>query len=91
MIYKIEFKKKTKKIFDKLDISVKLRIIEYLEKVASSEKPRAYGKKLSGNLKGYTSFRVANKYRIVAEIKDSELVIYVVAVAKREIVYDDIE
>jgi mRNA interferase RelE/StbE len=48
--------------------------------------PRAYGKALSGNLKGAWRYRVGD-YRIIAEIGDEELVILVVAVGHRREVY----
>ena len=88
--YKIKWKAKAKNKFDKLDKVIQLRITEYLKKIVVSENPRAYGKRLDGNLKGFTSFRMG-KYRIITEIKDNELIIYIVSVGKREIVYDDID
>jgi len=88
MAYEIKWSKTAGKQFDRLDNVIRIRITEYLEKVAKN--PRAYGKGLDGNLKGFTSFRVG-KYRVVAKIKDNELIIYIVSVGKRETIYDDID
>jgi len=87
MVYQIKFKDKAKKIFNNLDNSIKLRITKYLEKVANSENPKTFGKGLEDNLVNLWSYRVG-KYRIVAEIKDKELIIYIVSVGKRETIYD---
>jgi len=89
MVYKITFSKRAEKQFDKLDKVIQSRITEYLKKVAVSENPRAFGKGLDGNLKGFTSYRIADKYRVVAKIKDKELIIYIISVGKRETIYDD--
>ena len=75
MAYKIKWSKRAEKQFDRLDNVIRIRITEYLEKIVVAENPRAYGKGLDGNLKGFTSFRVG-KYRVVTRIKDNELIVY---------------
>jgi len=91
MAYKIKWSKTAEKQFNKLDKPIRERINEYLEKVANSKNPKAFAKSLRNNYSGLCSFRVADKYRIIAEIQDDKLIIYIVSVGKREIVYDDID
>ena len=87
MAYQIKFSEKAKKDFKKLDNVIQLRITKYLKKV--SETPKAFGKALEDELVGFWSYRVADKYRIVVEIQDDKLIIYIVAVGKRETIYDE--
>jgi len=88
--YKIEWKAKAEKSFDKLSSSIKLQINKYLKKVASLENPRAFGKALEKNLTGFWSYRVG-KYRIIVDIQDDKLIVYIVAVGKRETIYEDVD
>jgi len=88
--YKVQWSKKAEKMFNKLDSSVKSRINEYLKKVVSSENPRAFGKGLDENLVGFTSYRIG-KYRVIVDIQDDKLIVYIVAVGKRETIYEDVD
>jgi len=89
MVYQIKFKEKARKEFNKLDKVIQLRIINYLNKVAESGTPTAFGKGLEEDLVGLWSYRVADKYRVVVEIQDDKLIICIVAVGKRETIYDE--
>ena len=86
MTYKIEIDKKAEKDFDALDNAVRKQVIKFLEKLEKVENPRAFGEKLTGNLAGYWKYRVGD-YRIVAEIQDDKLVIFVISIGKRETIY----
>ncbi len=72
--------------FLKLDKSVQKLILKYLLKISNSGSPKAYAKSLSGNLSGLYRYRVGN-YRIIAEIKDKELIIYALSVGHRSTIY----
>jgi len=59
----------------KLDKQIADQITRTLEeKVAGSEDPRAFGKALTGELKGFWRYRMGD-YRVICELKDRELVI----------------
>ena len=79
MAYKVEIDKKAEKDFDSLDNSIRIKIDNYLKKLANAENPKVYGKQLTGNLAGYWSYRVVN-YRIIADIQDDKLVVYVISI-----------
>lgn len=57
-----------------------------MEKVGQLEDPRAIGKALSANLRGFWRYRVSN-YRIICEIDDDKLIICVVEVNHRKNIY----
>ncbi len=86
MAWQIRFETKAEKEFSALDNSIKIRILKYLKKLETCEDPRAFGKPLTENLSGYWRYRVGT-YRIISRIHDTELIILLLAVKKREIVY----
>lgn len=72
----------------KLDNSVSSTIYTWVRKnLDGTTNPRAHGKGLTGNLKGFWRYRVG-KYRLIAEIRDSEIIIEIVNVGHRANVYD---
>ena len=82
---------KTTKTFDKeikkLDKHTQKLIISYLFKnLQGSENPRAYGKGLTGDLKGLWRYRVSD-YRILCEIRDNELIVIAIEVGNRKDIY----
>jgi mRNA interferase RelE/StbE len=60
------------------------RILE--ERVARSANPRAYGKALTGELKGFWRYRIGD-YRVICELKDRELIILALAIGHRREIY----
>ena len=61
----------------------------YLNKdVLNLEHPKVFGKALRNNKKGLWRYRV-DKFRIICKLEEDKLIILVVAVAKRDIVYED--
>lgn len=84
--YKIQFNNIAMKQFEKLDNSIKLKIVKLLKKLENVENPQAYGKALKNNLAGIHRYRVDN-YRILVEFKDNELIILVVKIGKRAVIY----
>ena len=87
--WKIEFDTKAQKQFDKLDKQSQKKVQSYLNKdVLNLEHPKVFGKALRNNKKGLWSYRV-DKFRIICKLEEDKLIILVVAVAKRDIVYED--
>lgn len=75
MKFEVLYRKKVKKSIGKLDTSIKILIKSRIDKnLVNTENPRLYGKALTGNLRNYRRYRVGN-YRIIAEIKDNELIV----------------
>ena len=56
------------------------------EKLPASDDPRSFGKKLSGSLQMFWSYRVG-EYRILAKIKDTTLIVSVIHVGHRKDIY----
>ena len=88
MAYAVRFSSTVLKKLGKMDAKVYTRLMNWVEtNLEGCTNPRQHGKALTNNLKEYWSYRVG-KYRLVAKIRDNELLIYMVRVDKREDVYD---
>jgi len=78
--------------FDKaarrLDRAVLRRVKAYLEQVCQLDDPRQRGKGLTGDLAGYWRYRVGD-WRVIAEIRDEELIIIAIGLGHRSTVYRD--
>lgn len=87
-MYNLETTEEFDKQFKKLDKSVQQMIARWIRKhLENCDDPRSTGKGLVGNLKGYWRYRIGN-YRLIAEIRDNELIIIAVSIAHRSEVYD---
>ena len=86
LAWKVELTDTAKKQLARLDKTQALRITKYLRRVMLLEDPRDTGKALTGNLRTYWRYRVGD-YRVVCEIRDSELVIVAVLIGQRSEVY----
>ena len=64
------------------------RVGELFERLQTLDNPRDAGKALMANLKGLWIYRVGN-VRVIARIKDVELLILVVKIGLRKDVYGD--
>jgi mRNA interferase RelE/StbE len=70
-----------------MDRTVQIKILNFLYKrLLPSNNPRLFGKALTGKWTNYWSYRVGD-YRILADIKESELVVLVIHVDHRRHVY----
>lgn len=88
MIWKIEFDADVEKDLRKLGHTAQKRILTYLkDKLMHVNDPRTLGKPLSGDLSGLWRYRVGD-YRILAQIEDETLIIFVIHVGHRKNVYD---
>ena len=83
---RIIYSEEAVKSLKKLDRPVQKLIISYMDKIALLEEPRARGKVLSANLRGFWRYRVGD-YRILCEIQDEKLIICVVNIDHRKNIY----
>jgi mRNA interferase RelE/StbE len=87
LAWKIEFEQDAIRQLNRLDKSVRHRIVEYLEaRVAASDDPRKFGKLLRGDKSGFWSYRVGD-YRVICLLEHQGSVIVVVSVGHRRDVY----
>lgn len=85
MGYRVKYADSAWKAIAKLDTPLQKRILEFVDKVEASINPRFSGKALKGNDKEWR-YRVGD-YRLVCEIKDQELIVWMVRVGHRREVY----
>ncbi len=88
MAWRIEYDAGAKKDLSRLDRQIAQRILEFLGgRVAKLEDPRSIGEALKGSVLGdFWKYRVGD-YRIIAEIQDKSLRIYVIEIGNRKEVY----
>jgi mRNA interferase RelE/StbE len=88
MAWKIEFAPDAAKELGKLGPVVARRINSFLkDRIAPSENPRSFGEALKGSKLGeFWKYRVGD-YRIVCNIEDTTITIYVVRIGHRREIY----
>ena len=87
MKYKLMYSEKAQKQLNRLDYSIKSKILKYIDQnLFNTDNPKKFGKALRYNLKGFQRYRVEN-YRIIAKIEEDKLVILIVQVNKRDKIY----
>jgi mRNA interferase RelE/StbE len=88
MAWRIEYDAGAQKDLSKLDKHIARRIVGFLgQRVAKLDDPRSIGAALRGsNLGDFWKYRVGD-YRIIAEIQDNALLIYVVQIGDRKEIY----
>ena len=87
MIYQIVTTDKFDKSFKKTDKQTQKIIKAWIEKnLVGCENPRIHGKGLTANKSGQWRYRVGD-YRILAEIRESELVLVLVEIGHRSRIY----
>ena len=86
MAWTLEYEAFARRQLRKLRKEVGTRITAAIEEIAASENPRLRGIAMTGRYAGYWRYRVG-EYRVIAQIKDRQLVIWVVAVGHRREVY----
>ena len=85
MAYKATLSSDAAKTFRKLDQPVQKRIAALVSKIEKSINPRFSGKALVGRDKEWR-YRVGD-YRLICEIRDKELIIWIVDIGHRSEVY----
>ena len=83
---RVKYSETALKSLKKLDKHTQKLIITYMDNIEKLEEPRARGKALSANLKGFWRYRVSD-YRIICEIIDDELIICVIDLDHRKQIY----
>ncbi len=87
MAWRIELAETAKKQFSGLDRPVQERIRKYLhERIATTADPRDLADSLKSNLASLWKYRVGD-YRIVAEIREEEVLVLIVRIGHRSKVY----
>ena len=85
--YRVEYTEKAVKNLRKLDKHTRRLIIAWIDKnIENCENPRVHGKGLVENKSGQWRYRIGD-YRVICEIKDSEVIVLVLEVGHRREVY----
>jgi mRNA interferase RelE/StbE len=85
--YSVIFSETADKQLSKMDRYVAKRILDWAEKyLEGTTNPRMQGRGLTGNLSGFWRYRVG-KYRLIADIRDDEIVIEIISVGHRSNIY----
>lgn len=88
MRWKVQISDQALKELKKLDRVDRELILSYLEqRVEGCSNPRAFGKPLRENLSGSWRYRVG-QYRLICDIEDAVVTVYVVTVGHRRAIYD---
>lgn len=88
MSWKVRYSSKVLKGFKKLDPHARKRIREIIDsKIATLTDPRSLGKDLKE--RNLWRYRVGD-YRIIAKLRDNELVILVIKIGHRKNVYKNV-
>jgi mRNA interferase RelE/StbE len=86
--YRVVIQEGAIKTLKKMDGAVRRLILAYLRsRLEGIEDPRLIGKALVGGRAGQWRYRVGD-YRILAEIRDEEIAIYVFKIGHRRDVYE---
>jgi len=87
--FTVGFTKSASKQLEKLDRAQKDLILDWTEEVLEGcENPRSVGESLTKELSKYWRYRVGH-YRLLAEIRDNDVLILVAHVGHRKNVYKD--
>ena len=89
MKYKVILSEKARKALKKLDKQTSSLIIGWIEKnLEGCENPRIHGKGLTSNRSGQWRYRIGD-YRLICEIQDKKIIIYVLEVGHRKKIYNN--
>jgi mRNA interferase RelE/StbE len=88
MAWTVEFEEGAEKDLDKIGSEAKRRILKFLnDRIRTAENPRSIGEALHGSKLGaFWKYRVGD-YRIICNIDDMIVTVYVVRVGHRREVY----
>ena len=88
MAWTIQYAESAVRQLKKLDRSVAVKILEYLdERVAFLEDPRSVGKKLSGSRLGNYWRYCIGDVRVICDVQDLQLIVLVLELGHRKEVY----
>ena len=87
MTWKVEFDDRALKELRKLDPPVQREILRFLrQRVATPDKPKRFGKPLSGDRLGLWRYRIGS-YRLICRIEENRIVVLVLGVGHRKDVH----
>lgn len=89
MTYRLRFEGKAQKAWQKLDSTVREQFKKVLER--RLEQPRVPSARLRGGEEIYKIKLRDAGYRLIYEVKDAEIVVYVIAVGRRKEAYATLE
>jgi mRNA interferase RelE/StbE len=84
LVWSARFTAAAEKQLSKLDRPIQRRILAFLEELAQSD-PRSKGKALRGDAHAWC-YRVGD-YRVICDLADDQMVVYVIRVGHRREVY----
>lgn len=86
-MYTLKYSERAMKQLKKLDKGTQKLILTWVEKnLENCDNPRIKGKGLTANRSGEWRYRVGN-YRIICDIRDEELIILALSIARRRNIY----
>lgn len=89
MKYNIEYSRESIKMMKSMDKETANRIRKWFNNVLlKCNSPRDKGKALQGNLNKYWRYRIGN-YRVIVDIKDKDLIVYIIKIEHRNKVYKE--
>lgn len=87
MDWTIKFSEISVKQLKKMDKHIVKKIRDYLVEKIKTGEPKSFAKPLVANKTGLWRYRIED-YRVICEIKDQELIIFVLRVDHRRKIYD---
>jgi mRNA interferase RelE/StbE len=86
-MYRVLFSEAAKKQLKKLDKNTAKLLLAWIRKnLEGCSDPRVHGKGLSANRSGQWRYRIGD-YRLIAEIKDEQIIILVLNIGHRKDIY----
>ena len=87
--FKVEYTPKAVKQLTKLDKYTRTLIYAWIDKnLQDCENPRIHGKGLTSNKSGQWRYRIGD-YRLICDIQDKKIIIYVLEVGHRKNIYNN--
>jgi mRNA interferase RelE/StbE len=86
MAWRVEFTRRAEKQIDKLDPTIRARILKKLRGVSQTDDPRFFAEPLAGVWTGHWRYRVGD-YRVIWRVEEAVLIVFVVEVGHRREVY----
>ncbi|MBF2053143.1 MAG: type II toxin-antitoxin system RelE/ParE family toxin [Candidatus Sericytochromatia bacterium] len=86
MAWNVSFSKAAQKNLERVDHQQKIKIITFLQRPDILENPRSSGKALKPPYDHCWRYRVG-KYRLICQLEDSQLLVLVLKIGKRDDVY----
>ena len=87
-MFSVQLTERARKQLKQLDHFQARLLLDWMQtRLEGIENPRAFGKALTGNKKGFWRYRAGN-YRIICDIQDNICLILVISVGHRKEVYN---